>query len=31
MHQGPLGPLVDQYSEDEYLADLLKVTGGQDG
>ena len=29
MHAGPLGPLVDSYSEDEYLADLLKVTGGQ--
>lgn len=29
MHEGPLGPLVDSYSEDEYLADLLKVTGGK--
>lgn len=29
MHHGPLGPLVDSYSEDEYLADLLKVTGGK--
>ncbi|MEM6465125.1 MAG: FAD-dependent tricarballylate dehydrogenase TcuA [Pseudomonadota bacterium] len=29
MHQGPLGPLVETYSEEEYLADLLKVTGGQ--
>lgn len=28
MHSGPLGPLVDSYSEEEYLADLLKVTGG---
>ena len=29
MHSGPLGPLTDSYGEDEYFADLLKVTGGQ--
>jgi tricarballylate dehydrogenase len=29
MHTGPLGPLVESYSEDEYLADLLKVTDGK--
>lgn len=29
MHDGPLGPLVDSYSEDEYLSDLMKVTGGK--
>lgn len=29
MHAGPLGPLVDRYDEEEYLADLLKVTGGK--
>ncbi|MDG1430463.1 MAG: FAD-dependent tricarballylate dehydrogenase TcuA [Paracoccaceae bacterium] len=29
MHKGPLGPLVDDYTEEEYLADLLKVTGGK--
>lgn len=29
MHQGPLGPLVDSYTEEEYLADLLKVTGAR--
>ncbi|SFR34504.1 FAD-dependent tricarballylate dehydrogenase TcuA [Litoreibacter janthinus] len=29
MHSGPLGPLVDDYSEDEYMADLLKVTDGK--
>ncbi|WP_186766224.1 FAD-dependent tricarballylate dehydrogenase TcuA [Falsiphaeobacter marinintestinus] len=29
MHSGPLGPLVEDYSEDEYLADLMKVTGGK--
>lgn len=29
MHTGPLGPLVESYSEDEYLVDLLKVTGGK--
>ena len=28
MHTGPLGPLVDSYSEEEYFADLIKVTGG---
>lgn len=29
MHTGPLGPLVEDYSEEEYFADLLKVTGGK--
>ena len=29
MHSGPLGPLIESYSEEEYLADLLKVTGGK--
>ncbi len=29
MHNGPLGPLIESYSEDEYLSDLLKVTGGK--
>ena len=29
MHKGPLGPLVDSYSEEEYFDDLLKVTGGR--
>ena len=29
MHEGPLGPLVDSYSADEYLSDLMKVTGGK--
>ncbi|MDJ0992461.1 MAG: FAD-dependent tricarballylate dehydrogenase TcuA [Dinoroseobacter sp.] len=29
MHSGPLGPLIDRYSEDEYFEDLLKVTGGK--
>ncbi len=29
MHHGPLGPLVDSYTEEEYLADLLKVTDGR--
>lgn len=29
MHSGPHGPLVEQYSEDEYFQDLLKVTGGK--
>ncbi|MBR9862173.1 MAG: FAD-dependent tricarballylate dehydrogenase TcuA [Rhodobacteraceae bacterium] len=29
MHHGPLGPLVESYTEDEYLADLMKVTGGK--
>lgn len=28
MHSAPLGPLVEDYSEEEYLSDLLKVTGG---
>ncbi len=28
MHAGPLGPLVESYSEEEYMADLLKVTDG---
>ncbi len=28
MHDGPLGPLTDSYSEEEYFEDLLKVTGG---
>lgn len=28
MHSKPLGPLVESYDEDEYLADLLKVTDG---
>ena len=28
-HDGPLGPLVERYDQDEYLADLLKVTGGK--
>ncbi|MFA3920886.1 FAD-dependent tricarballylate dehydrogenase TcuA [Ruegeria hyattellae] len=27
-HEGPLGPLVESYGEQEYLDDLLKVTGG---
>ncbi|WP_171180389.1 FAD-dependent tricarballylate dehydrogenase TcuA [Ruegeria sp. HKCCD8929] len=27
-HNGPLGPLVESYREDEYLDDLLKVTDG---
>lgn len=27
MHSGPLGPLVESYSEEEYFADLMKVTG----
>ncbi len=26
MHKAPLGPLIESYSEEEYLADLLKVT-----
>ena len=26
MHAGPLGPLIEDYSQEEYLADLLKVT-----
>ncbi|MFS4580720.1 FAD-dependent tricarballylate dehydrogenase TcuA [Phaeobacter sp. C3_T13_0] len=29
MHRGPLGPLVDSYTEEEYLADLMKVTDGK--
>jgi tricarballylate dehydrogenase len=29
MHAGPLGPLIGSYSEQEYLEDLLKVTGGK--
>ena len=29
MHDGPLGPLTDSYSEDEYFSDLMKVTGGK--
>ena len=29
MHAGPLGPLIERYDQDEYLADLLKVTGGK--
>jgi len=29
MHQRPLGPLQDQYLEDEYLDDLMKVTSGE--
>ncbi|WP_170327641.1 FAD-dependent tricarballylate dehydrogenase TcuA [Ruegeria arenilitoris] len=29
MHASPLGPLIEEYSEDEYLSDLLKVTGGK--
>lgn len=29
MHAGPLGPLTDSYDEEEYLADLRQVTGGQ--
>ncbi len=29
MHHGPLGPLVGSYCEEEYLADLMKVTGGR--
>ncbi|MFV0333742.1 MAG: FAD-dependent tricarballylate dehydrogenase TcuA [Tropicimonas sp.] len=29
MHSGPLDPLVGEYGEEEYLADLLKVTDGR--
>ena len=29
MHSAPTGPLTDTYSEQEYLADLLRVTEGQ--
>ena len=28
MHSGPLGPLIDSYGVDEFLADLLAVTAG---
>src|SRR5437867_6953476 len=29
MHEAPTDVLTDQYTEDEYLADLLRVTGGE--
>ncbi|MTH99096.1 FAD-dependent tricarballylate dehydrogenase TcuA [Roseibium sp. RKSG952] len=29
MHLGSLGPLIGDYSEDEYFADLMKVTAGK--
>ncbi|GAB5449324.1 FAD-dependent tricarballylate dehydrogenase TcuA [Gymnodinialimonas sp.] len=29
MHAGPLGPLIESYSEEEYFADLMKVTDGK--
>ena len=29
MHHGPLGPLTNDYLEDEYFEDLLKVTKGK--
>ncbi len=29
MHDGPLGPLIESYTEDEYFDDLMKVTGGK--
>lgn len=29
MHAGPLGPLIEDYSEEEYFSDLMKVTGGK--
>ncbi|WP_412565152.1 FAD-dependent tricarballylate dehydrogenase TcuA [Thalassobius sp. MITS945101] len=29
MHAGPLGPLIEDYSEEEYFTDLMKVTGGK--
>lgn len=29
MHSGPHGPLVESYSEEEYFADLMKVTAGK--
>lgn len=29
MHDGPLGPLIESYHEEENLSDLLKVTGGK--
>ncbi|MEM8948380.1 MAG: FAD-dependent tricarballylate dehydrogenase TcuA [Pseudomonadota bacterium] len=29
MHGSPLGPLIESYDQEEYLADLLKVTAGK--
>jgi len=29
MHHGPLGSLVESYTEEEYFADLMKVTAGK--
>src|SRR6058998_2139580 len=29
MHEAPTDVLTDQYTEDEYVADLLRVTGGE--
>lgn len=29
MHKAPLDPLIESYDEDEYFADLIKVTGGK--
>ena len=29
MHDGPLGVLTGDYDEDEYFADLIKVTAGK--
>lgn len=29
MHEAPMSVLVDRYDEEEYLADLLRVTGGR--
>ncbi|MGI9452528.1 MAG: FAD-dependent tricarballylate dehydrogenase TcuA [Geminicoccaceae bacterium] len=29
MHTDPLGPLIERYDQEEYLADLRKVTGGK--
>ena len=29
MHSAPLGPLTGHYDEEEYMADLMKVTGGK--
>ncbi|NNE79450.1 MAG: FAD-dependent tricarballylate dehydrogenase TcuA [Silicimonas sp.] len=29
MHTGPLGPLIDDYGEDEYFTDLMTVTDGK--
>ena len=29
MHSSPLGPLIESYDQEEYLADLLKVTAGK--